>query len=120
MERPHLYFVYIMASKPYGTLYTGVTNKLMFRVEQHKDGALPGFTKRYGVDRLAYYEFHGDIHQAIKREKQIKRWRREWKTNLIERDNPRWVDLYENLVAEYWRRLRLFNEAHQRPGVEVT
>lgn len=114
MDFQRSYFVYILASKPYGTLYTGVTNKLMPRIQQHKDDALLGFTHRYGVHRLVYYEFHADITHAIKREKQIKRWRRAWKITLIERDNPRWSDLYESIISAQRRSVRLFHERHSR------
>ena len=73
--REHSYFVYMMASKPYGTLYTGVTNNLVSRVQQHRDGVIPGFTKKYNVKMLVWHEWHEDIHEAIAREKTIKRWR---------------------------------------------
>ena len=95
--RDHEYFVYMLASKPQGTLYVGVTNDLMRRVYQHKDGLLPGFTKKYGVKMLVWYNAYGDINDAIAQEKRIKRWRRDWKKNLIERDNPHWIDLYPAL-----------------------
>ena len=96
--RDHVYFVYLLASKPQGTLYVGVTNDLLRRVTEHKAGIVPGFTKKYGVRTLVWFETHGDINQAIAREKQIKRWRRDWKKNLIERDNPHWIDLYPSLL----------------------
>jgi len=83
---------------------------VIHRAQQHKDGALPGFTKRYGVHRLVYYEIHGRVADAIKREKQIKRWRRVWKISLIERENPQWLDLYANGLVEHRIWVRLFNE----------
>jgi putative endonuclease len=92
--RDHRYFVYMLASKPQGTLYTGVTNDLMRRVYEHREGLVPGFTKKYAVKTLVWYEEFGDIHDAIAQEKRIKRWQRDWKKNLIERDNPHWTDLY--------------------------
>ncbi|HEY1707148.1 MAG TPA: GIY-YIG nuclease family protein [Rhizomicrobium sp.] len=106
MKDQPVYSVYILASKAYGTLYVGVTNDLIRRVGDHKVGAILGFTKRYGVNRLVYYEYHFDIAAAISREKQLKRWRREWKISLIEEENPGWVDLYTNLIAENKKRTR--------------
>ncbi len=96
--REHSYFVYMMASKPYGTLYTGVTNNLIGRTQQHRGGVIPGFTKKYDVKMLVWYEWNESVHEAIAREKKIKRWRRDWKIALIEKDNPRWADLYTSLV----------------------
>ena len=89
------YYVY---SKKNGTLYTGVTGDLIKRAYQHKKDLIPGFTNKYGVHKLVYFEQHGDIINAIIREKQIKKWRRDWKINLIERNNPEWRDLYYELV----------------------
>lgn len=94
------YFVYILASQRNGTLYTGVTGALSSRVWEHREGLLEGFTRKYDVKMLVYYEIHEDPWSAIKREKQIKRWRREWKKNLIEKNNPHWTDLYDKLVNE--------------------
>jgi putative endonuclease len=88
------YFVYIMTSKT-GTLYTGMTNDLERRVSQHKSKLIDGFTSRYNVNRLVYFETFGDVRDAIAREKQIKAWRRSKKIALIESTNPRWVDLSE-------------------------
>jgi len=93
----HEYFVYMLASKPQGTLYVGVTNDLMRRVYEHREGLLPGFTEKHGVKMLVWYNAYGDINDAIALEKRIKRWRRDWKKNLIERDNPHWIDLYPAL-----------------------
>ena len=87
------YFVYILASKKYGTLYTGVTSNLIQRIYQHKNGLIEGFTKQYNVHHLVYYEIHSDVNEAITREKCIKKWYRQWKINLIERNNPQWFDL---------------------------
>jgi putative endonuclease len=81
---------------PTGTLYTGMTNDLARRVSQHKNKVLEGFTKKYGVTRLVYYQVHHDVREAIAREKQIKRWRRSKKINLIETLNPKWRDLSED------------------------
>ena len=92
------YYVYILASAFRGTLYVGVTNDLIRRIFEHKSKAVPGFTKRYDVDMLVYYEIHDSIEMAILREKLIKKWRREIKYEAIERENPYWHDLYETLV----------------------
>jgi len=90
-------FVYLLASKPNGTLYVGSTVDLVRRVSEHKLGAVPGFTAKYGVDRLVWFEVHDALEGALIRERQIKRWKREWKLNLIERDNPHWADLFLTL-----------------------
>jgi putative endonuclease len=95
----HTYWVYILASKPHGTLYIGVTNSLLGRAEAHRDGEGSRFTARYGVRRLVYYEAFGDALEAIQREKSLKRYPRQWKINLIERENPHWIDLYPRLAA---------------------
>jgi putative endonuclease len=91
------YFVYILASRKHGTLYIGVTNELLRRVHEHREGLLPGFTRWYRVKRLVYYEIYQDVGDAIHREKLLKEWRRDWKIALIEQSNPGWVDLYEGL-----------------------
>jgi putative endonuclease len=88
------YFVYILASRIGGTLYIGVTNDLIRRVFEHKSKFVRGFTKRYDVVRLVYYEQYDDIEQAILREKRLKNWNRAWKVRLIEEKNPSWIDLY--------------------------
>ena len=88
------YIVYILASKRNGTLYVGVTSDLVARVYEHKHGIFPGFTKRYRVHLLVYYEIFDDIYCAIRREKQLKKWNRQWKIELIEKHNPKWEDLY--------------------------
>ncbi len=92
-------YVYIMASGRNGTLYTGVTTNLIGRVHQHREGLIPGFTEKYGVRTLVWYEIHGEVVQAITREKTIKRWRRTWKLALIETMNPDWLDLWDLLHA---------------------
>ena len=94
----HDYFVYIMASKKNGTLYIGVTNDLVRRVFEHKNDLIEGFTKKYKVHMLVYYEQTNDIHSAMEREKTIKRWKRQWKINLIRQSNPDWKDLYSELL----------------------
>ena len=86
------YFVYLLTNKPYGTIYTGVTSNLIQRVYQHTESFVDGFAKKYDLHKLVYYEIHGDIN-AILREKRIKRWRRQWKINLIEQNNPHWTNL---------------------------
>jgi putative endonuclease len=91
------YWVYILASKPQGTLYIGVTNNLLERAQSHRDSSGSKFTTRYGVKRLVYFEPFDDIEEAIQREKTLKHWVRQWKINLIERDNPHWSDLYPAL-----------------------
>jgi putative endonuclease len=91
--------VYILASERNGTLYTGVTSDIARRAWLHKSNEVDGFTKRYGVHRLVYAEFHQTMYDAIVREKQIKKWRRAWKLALIEQANPQWLDLYEKLMC---------------------
>lgn len=90
--------VYILASKYNGTLYIGVTSNLVQRVWQHKHDLVEGFTEKYGVHMLVYYELHEEMQAAIQREKQLKKWNRQWKINLIEKTNPAWKDLWEELV----------------------
>ena len=85
--------VYILASRPYGTLYIGVTSNLASRVEAHRSGSVSGFTKDYSVHRLVYFEVHSDMYEAIQREKRLKKWNRDWKVRLIEEMNPEWKDL---------------------------
>ena len=91
------FFVYILASRKNGTLYTGVTNDIARRSWEHRHGATPGFAKRHSVKRLVYVEECPTAAAAIRREKTIKRWPRQWKINAIERDNPEWFDLYRRL-----------------------
>jgi putative endonuclease len=93
------YYVYMMASKKNGTLYTGMTNDLIKRVYEHKEGVVEGFTKKYGVKILVWYEQTNDVEAAIKREKNIQAWKREWKLRLIEEKNPSWSDLYNEIIG---------------------
>ncbi|MHB9039459.1 MAG: GIY-YIG nuclease family protein [Melioribacteraceae bacterium] len=90
------YYVYILSSKRNGTLYIGVTNDLKRRVYEHKNGLIDGFTKKYSIKNLVYYEQTNDIHEAILREKRLKKWNRSWKIKLIEEMNPDWKDLSED------------------------
>jgi putative endonuclease len=92
------YYLYILASKRKGTLYIGITNSLLRRVYEHKEGLIEGFTKKYKVKNLVYYEVHSNIYEAIKREKAMKKWLRKWKIELIEKTNPEWKDLYSNFT----------------------
>jgi putative endonuclease len=92
------YWVYILTNTQYGTLYVGVTNSLERRISEHKAKLSRGFTATYNVDRLVFFRGFGDVYQAIHFEKQLKRWRREWKIRLIEADNPRWEDLYLQMM----------------------
>lgn len=91
-------WVYIMTNKPNGTFYVGVTSSLPHRVNQHRTGAVPGFTKKYGLTRLVFAEPHDTIESAIRREKVIKGWPRAWKIRLIREGNPDWADLYDQIV----------------------
>lgn len=95
MKRPA---IYIMTNKPNGTLYTGVTSDLIKRVYEHKNGVVPGFTKKYGCKRPVYYESHDSMDNAISREKQIKSGSRDKKVEIIESMNPKWEDLYESIL----------------------
>jgi putative endonuclease len=90
--------VYMLASKPYGTLYVGVTSNLASRLEAHRSGSVGGFTKEYGVRRLVYFELHETMLDAIQREKRVKKWNRAWKIELIEKANPLWADLTEQTL----------------------
>ena len=95
------YYVYILASKRNGTLYIGVPSNLIKRVWEHKEKVADGFTKKYDVDKLLYVEYFRDPENAIKREKRLKKYKRQWKINLIEKDNPQWKDLYDIFVSGY-------------------
>jgi len=90
--------VYILASKRNGTLYIGVTSDLAKRIWEHKNNVIEGFTKRYNIHRLVWYELHENMESAINREKQMKEWKRMWKLELIENSNPDWQDLYDNIL----------------------
>jgi putative endonuclease len=92
------YYLYILANKKNGTLYVGVTANLIKRVFEHKSNVIEGFTKKYNIHMLIYYEIYGDINEAIKREKNIKKWKRFWKIKLINTKNSEWKDLYDNIV----------------------
>ena len=92
------YFVYLLASRKNGTLYVGVTNDLVRRAYEHRNGLTGGFTSRYGVHRLVWFESTGSIEAAIHKEKQIKNWKREWKIALLEQSNPEWLDLYPSIL----------------------
>ena len=100
MTKEHIYYVHILASKKDGVLYTGVTNDLIRRVFEHKNKLIEGFTQKYYVDKLVYYESGGSIEGAISREKCIKRWKRDWKVKLINENNPDWNDLYFELLGK--------------------
>ena len=92
------YYVYLLASKKHGTLYLGVTNNLVRRVYEHRTKAVPSFTSRYGVDKLVWFEIHATAEAAITREKELKKWRRDWKIRMIEESNPEWDDLYPGIT----------------------
>ena len=93
-----MYYVYLTASQKHGTLYLGVTNNLVRRIYEHKTKAVSGFTSRYNVTRLVWFECYDDPTNAIVREKDIKKWRRDWKIRLIEEENPDWADLYSSIT----------------------
>ena len=93
------YYVYMLASGTYGTLYLGVTNDLVRRVWEHKNDVVAGFSRRHSVHRLVWYEIHESPYEAITREKQLKKWNRDWKVNLIQAMNPDWDDLYDAIAA---------------------
>ena len=91
------YFVYIIASRRDGAIYIGVTNDIVRRIYEHRAKAVPGFTSRYNITRLVWFEIYDDPISAISREKELKKWKRSWKVQLIEKDNPQWDDLYESI-----------------------
>jgi putative endonuclease len=95
---PRYYYVYMLASGPYGTLYVGVTSDLTKRAWEHRNHVVEGFSKAHATDRLVWYEQHQDVIEAITREKRIKKWNRDWKVNLIQAMNPEWRDLFEEVV----------------------
>ena len=97
MHQRKNYYLYILTSKRNGALYIGVTNSLIRRIYEHKHDLVDGFTKKYSIHNLVYYETYDSINTAISREKQVKKWNRKWKIGLIEKDNPDWRDLYEEL-----------------------
>jgi putative endonuclease len=100
MDRDFVPAVYMLASRRNGTLYIGVTSNLLARTYQHRNGFVPGFTREYGVKLLVWYEVHDTMESAILREKRIKKWNRAWKLELIEKDNPDWRDLAQDLGLE--------------------
>ncbi|MBI4399049.1 MAG: GIY-YIG nuclease family protein [Candidatus Omnitrophica bacterium] len=93
------YYIYILANRRNGTLYTGVTNNLLRRVREHKEGLIKGFTQKYKINKLVYFESGEDVRDAIEAEKKIKHWNRKWKLELIQKENPYWNDLYWELVG---------------------
>ena len=93
-----MFYVYLLSSRKHGTVYLGVTNDLVRRVYEHKNKVVPGFTTRYGVARLVWFECYDDPAHAIAREKDIKKWKRDWKIRLIEEENPDWDDLYLSIT----------------------
>ncbi len=98
MNVPRQYFVYLLASRKNGTLYCGMTNNLVRRAFEHREGLVEGFTRKHGVKTLVWFETHATAGAAITREKQIKEWQRGWKIELIESENPEWHDLFDSLV----------------------
>ncbi|TSC92705.1 MAG: putative Endonuclease [Candidatus Berkelbacteria bacterium Licking1014_85] len=92
------YYVYILSNKKNGTLYIGITSNLIKRIWEHKNKIVKGFTQKYSVDKLVYFEQFTSSEEAITREKQLKNWRRQWKINQIEKENPIWKDLYEEII----------------------
>jgi putative endonuclease len=92
------FYVYILASRRNGTLYTGMTDNLIARMWHHREGVVPGFTKEYGIKTLVWFEQYDTRESALLRERQIKKWNRKWKLELIEKDNPAWRDLYQEIV----------------------
>lgn len=95
------YYIYIMSNKKNGTLYIGVTSDIIKRVWEHKNNVIQGFTSKYGLHNLVYYEVYDDIENAIKREKRLKLWLRQWKIDLIEGMNPDWNDLYDQILGSF-------------------
>ena len=93
------YYVYIVTNKPFGTLYVGVTSDLIKRIYEHKLKFVNSFSKKYSLDKLVYFEIHNDIYEAIKKEKLLKKWKRKWKEELIEKNNPNWQDLYKQILG---------------------
>ncbi|MBM3886312.1 GIY-YIG nuclease family protein [Candidatus Dependentiae bacterium] len=94
-----IYCVYILTNMPRGTLYIGVTNNLQMRILEHRAGLVDGFSKKYDLKKLVYFEQCGSAYQAISLEKRLKRWHRDWKISLIEKNNPAWIDLYEKMFG---------------------
>jgi putative endonuclease len=101
MQFDRRFYVYIMTNKPWGTLYVGVTNNIFRRVYEHRSGELPGFTQKYALRQLVFFEQHGSADSSISREKRIKKWPRSWEINLVRTDNPDWIDL----AADWYTRM---------------
>ncbi len=97
---PRQFYVYIMTNKPYGTFYVGVTNDLIRRAWEHQGSAVGGFTDTFDLKRLVWYEVHENPYEAIRREKLIKKWHRDWKVNLIQEKNPGWEDLFDQITGK--------------------
>lgn len=93
-------YVYILTNKPMGTLYIGSTTDLVGRIWQHKNKAIPGFTSKYNIDKLVYYEWHDSLNNMVLRERQLKKWNRNWKYRLIIQKNPDWNDLYNDVLSQ--------------------
>jgi putative endonuclease len=98
MPQDHRYYVYVLASERNGTLYVGVTNNIVRRVYEHREGLVEGFTRQHSVKHLVHFEEYSDVHSAIQREKRLKKWKRDWKLRLIGKSNPDWVDLYSSIA----------------------
>ena len=112
--------VYILANGPRGTIYVGVTSALWNRVATHKDGTVAGFTSKYDVKSLVWYEHHVSMDAAIRREKQIKKWNREWKVNMIEAFNPNWIDLHDDIdPTVVYDESKLGSRLHGKDGFEL-
>lgn len=114
----HCYSTYMLASKPRGTLYIGVTNDIIGRVGQHRSGIGSVFTRKYGVHVLVWYELFADIRDAIQREKTMKEWPRAWKINLVDRDNPHWIDPYPTLPGVRAAPTNWLEQANRRAARE--
>jgi len=93
-----MYYVYLITNKPYGTLYVGVTRDLVKRIYEHRGGFVESFSNQHDLGRLVWFEAHEDVKSAIEREKKIKKWRRDWKVNLVQTENPTWDDLYQSIL----------------------
>ena len=116
MSREHLYYVYLLASRPQGTLYVGMTNDLPRRLLEHRRGEGSAPTRRYDVKMLVWYEQHGDVRVALVRERAVKKWNRAWKVRLLEESNPRWADLAAEIGVEPWEGLE--RQRRRRPPPE--
>jgi putative endonuclease len=106
VSRDAVIAVYMMSNRKHGTLYTGVTSRFIGRIEEHRMGVVDGFTKKYGLKRLVWYELHETMLSAIRRETALKRYKRDWKINLIERENPHWTDLFPEILKSWFGKRR--------------